>query len=147
MRRDCVFSKFKAVQDQHVGGKLCVNIDQGSHLWCKDSNSLWLGIPFGFTHHGEVLIEEEGDERAGRLSCDGGQLLNWATNRAALNPDTSSQTQTLIRWKLLEMERRGSGPQTSGFRTPLDKALTDQSFYIFVMIVVFILEGASAGNH
>lgn len=45
------------------------------------------------------------------------------------------------------MKRGASGPQTSGFRTPLDKALTDQSFYIFVMIVVFIFEGASTGNH
>lgn len=41
-----------------------------------DSDSLWLRIPFGFTHHGEVLIEGEGDERTGCLSCDGGQLLN-----------------------------------------------------------------------
>lgn len=45
--------------------------------------SLWLGIPFGFAHHGEAFIKGEGDESAGRLSRDGGQLLNWATNRQA----------------------------------------------------------------
>lgn len=51
---------------------------------CEDEDSLWLGIPFGFTLHGEVLIEGEGDEGAGGLSRDGGQLLNWATKRAEL---------------------------------------------------------------
>lgn len=48
-------------------------------------HSLWLGIPFGFARHGEVLVEREGDERAGRLSCDSGQLLNWTTNKQTKN--------------------------------------------------------------
>lgn len=41
------------------------------------SHSLWLGIPFGFARHGEVFVEGDGDVGAGRLSRDGGQLLNW----------------------------------------------------------------------
>lgn len=43
--------------------------------------SLWLGVPFGFTRHGEALVEREGDEGAGRLRRDGGQLLNLGTQK------------------------------------------------------------------
>lgn len=53
-------------------------------VWSDASwNLLWFRIPFGFTRHGEALVEREGDERAGWLSGDGGQLLNWARNEQA----------------------------------------------------------------
>lgn len=58
----------------------------------EDSYSLWLRIPFGLTRHGEALIKREGDERAGSLICDGGQLLNWeANNRAHIRIKDTAQ--------------------------------------------------------
>lgn len=84
----------QSTQTQHVGVKLllfviieCVaanklSVCSSTHSkLCKAQYSLWLGIPFGFTRHGEVLVERECNERAGRLICDGGQLFNWATNK------------------------------------------------------------------
>lgn len=103
MTRLCIFSfQTRAPKHQHIGALTVIRdfLSPSSHLKsCEDPNSLWLGIPFGFTLHGEVLIEGESNERAGRLSCDGGQLLNWATNRPELNPDRSFQTEILIRFR------------------------------------------------
>lgn len=47
------------------------------------SHLLWFGIPFGLARHGEALVERKGDEGAGSLICDGGQLLNWEVNSRA----------------------------------------------------------------
>ncbi len=109
----CSFPKVpnQSTQIQHVDSKLLlllfavgvclaakeISILSSSHLkWCKARYSLWLGIPFGFTRHGEALIKREGDERAGRLSCDGGQLLNWATNKQAWMKTWETTTQASI---------------------------------------------------
>lgn len=94
----CSFSEVSGTElrVQHVNELLllfvtgvCLVANEGSvfsssHLsWCKARYSLWLRIPFGFTRHGKALVKREGNERAGRLNCDGGQLLNWATNKQA----------------------------------------------------------------
>lgn len=117
-----------------------------------NSNSLWLGIPFGFTLHGEVLIEGEGDERAGCLSCDGGQLLNWATNTSEFNPDRSFRKETLIRLMLSKMQGWGSSSQTSGFLIPLNKPMPngDQQCEVYIYSLWFCfshLRDPTVGNH
>ena len=48
------------------------------------SYSLWLGVSLGFARHREALVEGEGDERAGRLIGDGGQLLDWRNTAQGL---------------------------------------------------------------
>lgn len=92
----------KPLQHQHKASLLLLSLllvmagcPTANELFCErvlpsrshssPGHSLWLGIPFGFARHGEVLVEGEGDAGAGRLSCDGGQLLNWTTNKQTEN--------------------------------------------------------------
>ena len=120
MRNCCLFVCLSANKLYILSLSLALSSSSSRLTWrCTTRYSLWLGIPFGFARHGEALVEREGDERAGRLSGDGGQLLNWTTNKQAWKCDSTFRSVSYLTWYLVS----GSQP-VFGLWPPSNKAIS-----------------------